>query len=97
MFVLLQPYWAVFVSQMAFDLKYPGDQLIWWISLLVVAITGIASIVIHYSIMARVRRLNYIACPECRYSLVGMDRKGLCPECGDQYDVATLEQRWLTN
>ena len=38
-------------------------------------------------------------CPQCRYDLEGLDRHGVCPECGGVYDKATIavvgwEFRW---
>ncbi len=39
-------------------------------------------------------KCNYRMCPECLYSLEGSVSDGHCPECGAQYIVDELENRW---
>jgi len=34
---------------------------------------------------ARLARSEWFLCPWCRYSLVGLDEQGVCPECGAGY------------
>jgi len=34
---------------------------------------------------ARLARSDWFLCPWCRYSLVGLDDQGVCPECGAGY------------
>ncbi|MFZ4573258.1 MAG: hypothetical protein ACOYN0_02605 [Phycisphaerales bacterium] len=37
---------------------------------------------------------NWKICPVCEYDLSPLEDKGMCPECGDAYDVEELRRIW---
>jgi hypothetical protein len=45
------------------------------------------------AIRRRAERAGYLLCPECSYSLEGVET-GRCPECGDQFEVDVVKRRW---
>ncbi len=36
-----------------------------------------------------------LLCPGCQYSLMGLDRTGLCPECGEPFDKDTIVRQFM--
>lgn len=41
-----------------------------------------------------VRAAEFRVCPECHYSLRGLDSCGACPECGRPFEQSKLRQDW---
>lgn len=44
----------------------------------------------------RLRRAEYLLCPECVYDLGGLPERGNCPECGLSHTRRDLREVWDT-
>jgi predicted RNA-binding Zn-ribbon protein involved in translation (DUF1610 family) len=45
--------------------------------------------------LVRVRRHDCLACIHCGYLLEGLGEEGVCPECGNEYDIESTRHLWL--
>ncbi len=60
--------------------------------LVIVAIWGFWSHTRRY--YRRLERIDFEACLECGYPLVGLSPKHHCPECGAPYEIADVKKTW---
>lgn len=51
-------------------------------------------IVAHRRSQRRVREATGLLCMNCRYSLLGLESSGRCPECNAPYQAARLRDHW---
>ena len=42
----------------------------------------------------RVKENDYMVCDNCAYLLVGIGESGVCPECGQAFEVESLQKTW---
>jgi uncharacterized membrane protein YfcA len=49
----------------------------------------------HKLMRQRLEQEEYRICIKCGYSLFGLDKKGVCPECGSAFDLGYLKHHWL--
>ncbi len=59
-----------------------------WLHFLVIPVLILAWLLprgIQVRTKARLARSDWFLCPWCRYSLVGLEDQGVCPECGAGY------------
>ena len=48
----------------------------------------------YIGLRRRLRRNGYRLCPRCEYPLTGLPERHVCPECGRQYEKASVERQW---
>lgn len=67
------------------------------------SVAGASGIVLSILVLPYLRRKkykrlvignNYRVCLDCHYSLQGHGSKGVCPECGREFDEANLRREW---
>lgn len=39
---------------------------------------------------------QYLFCEFCAFSLKGLPTKGICPECGNEYESLTCQKYWMS-
>jgi ssDNA-binding Zn-finger/Zn-ribbon topoisomerase 1 len=55
---------------------------------------GVQLSALNWSARQKLRKGGYRVCPECTYDLAASAESGKCPECGTDYDPASLKERW---
>ncbi len=51
-------------------------------------------LVFHYTARCVKKSIAAALCPQCRYSLLGHDSPGTCPECGEPFTHAGIRSAW---
>lgn len=80
-----------------FALRTSMPRLGWTLS--IVTFVGAMSIVFIWRTIIKnrrreVRAAHYRLCPWCEYSLVGLEERGVCPECGASFNPDRLIVEW---
>lgn len=74
----------------------PGPKWMWSLVPMPMQIACVAWFVLGTLKLQRsVRAHDGRVCWHCSYILEGLENRGLCPECGREYDVHDLREKWM--